>query len=557
MGTFYDFSLFRNAVLVLLGMIIPVLQVQALDDKLLTGDDFSAVEDFTLIDDSSDDIQVEEIDNSLVQVRSFTIENKRYIRYSQYYKGLEVVGRSVVGHFEGEGDKLSYEKASFSGKIARKIKLPIDKSSLSDQFRDSMAAFAQDDFYKRVGLKGQVEDLDTQAVIWIDKDENARLAYKVSFRILPDNGQQAWPHYLINAESREIFQYWNNIQGLYDDHGPGGNNKTGQYTFGQGGIPLLSVTKTNNVCSLINSHVRVVSLKNTWTTTSNLPPISYICGQNTGNQSNGAWSPGNDAYAFSNLVLAMYRDWYQVPVLTWPNGNIRQLVVLVNAGQNYENAYWDGNYLVFGDGAYSFHPLVSVTLMAHEMSHAFTGNHSGLYYANQSGAINEAFSDMSAIAAEYYLKQQSATAYQTVIGTSGIDWRIGDRISKGSFAMRSMDNPSAYSSAECDEVVSGCQRSWADVISASQQITLSKRQSYIVHKGSGVMNRAFVNIVNELNGNVRAAFALMVRSNMLYWTTTSTFSEAACGVVQAAQVDGINDQIITRSFRQVGVTPAC
>ncbi|MCL6268652.1 M4 family metallopeptidase [Sansalvadorimonas sp. 2012CJ34-2] len=548
---------FKWSLAVLASLLLLPLQVLAIDDDLLTGEDISSLEEFVLVDDASGDIEVGQVENALVQTRRFSVDNKRYVRYSQYFKGLEVVGRSVVGHFEGPVDKAGYDKAVFTGKVTRKIRIPVPEEYLSENFRNSIAAFAQDDFAGRAGVKGQVDNIDTQPVVWIDSDEKARVAYRVNFRVQPKDGRQMWPHYMIAAENNEIFQYWDNVQVLYKDQGPGGNGKTGKYVFGQGTIPDMEVTKTNNTCQLGNSNVKVISMNNGWRISSNPSPISYYCDQNTGAPVNGAWSPGNDAYVFTNMVVSMFKGWYQTPVLAWPNGNQKQLLVLVNVGQNYENAFWDGTYLAFGDGGYSYHPLVSVTIVAHELSHAFTSQHSGLFYANQSGAINEAFSDMAAIAAEYYLKQISNTAYQTVIGTSGIDWRIGDRISKGSFAMRSMYDPSAYSSAECESRVAGCDRSWNDVLTASQQISSDKRQSYIVHKGSGVMNRAFVNIVEGLNGDVRAAFALMVRANMLYWTTTTTFSEAACGVKQAAQVDGIDDRMITRSFQQVGVTPGC
>ena len=549
------FSINMRSFAALITLLMFPLQVQAIDDEMLTGDGIRSLEEFVLVDDSSDGIDVDKVENSLVQIRRFTLQNKRYIRYAQYYKGLKVVGRSVVGHFDGPVDQVGYEKAVFTGKVARKIQIPVPEQYVSEIFRDEIEAFARSEFDSKVGIKGPVTDIDTQPVIWIDSDEKARVAYRVSFRVQPNGAPPVWPHYLIAADNSEVIQYWNNVQGLYSDQGPGGNEKTGQYTFGLGGLPELQVLKQQNNCFLSNANVTVISMQNLWTIT-NGNPISFECGENTGAPTNGGWSPGNDAYAFANLVVSMYQNWYQTPVWAGPNGRQKQMILLVNVGQNVQNAFWDGSYFGFGDGGYAYHPFTSLSLVAHELSHAFTGQNSGLYYANQSGAINEAYSDMTAIAAEYYLKQLDTTAYHAVAGTTGIDWRFGDRISKGSFAVRSMSNPSAYGSAECESQVPGCDWSWSDVIEASQQIT-QKRQSYIVHRGSGVMNRAFVNIVEALNGDVRAAFALMVRSNMLYWTTTTTFSEAACGVKQAAQVDGINDQIITRAFEQVGVTPGC
>lgn len=60
-----------------------------------------------------------------------------------------------------------------------------------------------------------------------------------------------------------------------------------------------------------------------------------------------------------------------------------------------DNAYWDGEYINIGDGCKSYHPLCSADIIAHEIAHGFTEHTSGLVYDKQSGALNEAFSDMT------------------------------------------------------------------------------------------------------------------------------------------------------------------
>ncbi|CAM3508374.1 M4 family metallopeptidase [Parendozoicomonas haliclonae] len=529
----------------------------ALDDGMLTDVKVDELKQFVLVDDTTEDLDSDDFDHSLVQSRTFMLDNRRYVRYQQFYQGLEVVGRSVVGQYGKDAGRWQHAMGRFHGKLAQDLDVPVYSQYLTDEFRANISDYAQQDFDTRMGITGQVSKVDSQPVIWIKLDKEPVVAYKVSFRVQPEGGRVSWPHYLIAAEDNSIIDFWDNVQALYTDQAPGGNGKTGQYSFGAANMPSFSVSQQGNTCLLGNTLVKVVSLNNGWWVDNNPAPYSYDCDANSGDPANGAWSPENDAYVFSNLVVSMFQNWYNTPVLAQSNGTAKQLLVLVNVGQNYENAFWDGTYLAFGDGANSYYPLVSVSLVGHELSHAFTDSHSDLLYANQSGAINEAFSDMAAIAAEYYLKAFNAESYETIIGTSGIDWNFGDRIAKGNFAMRSLINPSAYSSAECESQVSGCEWTWQQMLKAADQIPLASRQSYIVHKGSGVMNRAFVKIVQALNGDVRRAFALMVRANMLYWTSTATFAEAACGVKQAAQVDGVNTSIVQTAFQQVGVTPGC
>src|SRR3546814_7592087 len=76
---------------------------------------------------------------------------------------------------------------------------------------------------------------------------------------------------------------------------------------------------------------------------------------------------------------------------------------------NYENAFWEPatQTMYFGDGASTFCPLVSLDVLAHEVSHGFTEQNSNLEYAYQPGGINEAFSDMAGEAAEFFFKGEN------------------------------------------------------------------------------------------------------------------------------------------------------
>ena len=60
----------------------------------------------------------------------------------------------------------------------------------------------------------------------------------------------------------------------------------------------------------------------------------------------------------------------------------------IHFGQSFENAFWDGKVITFGDGQSKFYPLVSMDIMAHELGHGFTEQHSGLVYAGQPGMVN-------------------------------------------------------------------------------------------------------------------------------------------------------------------------
>ena len=81
-----------------------------------------------------------------------------------------------------------------------------------------------------------------------------------------------------------------------------------------------------------------------------------------------------------------------------------QLRSTVHYDRNYNNAFWNGSQMVFGDGDGSvFSPLgASFDVMAHELTHGVTDFESDLIYQNESGALNEAFSDVFAAGAEAF-----------------------------------------------------------------------------------------------------------------------------------------------------------
>ena len=136
----------------------------------------------------------------------------------------------------------------------------------------------------------------------------------------------------------------------------------------------------------------------------------------------------NDAHHFGRVIFNMYRDYL---------GMMRpfnyQMVMKVHYSTNYENAFWDGTAMTFGDGASTFYPLVSLDVSSHEISHGFTENNSGLLYFGQSGGMNEAYSDMAGEAAEFYDRGSK-------------DWLVGAEVFKAAGALRYMCNCLLYPS---------------------------------------------------------------------------------------------------------------
>lgn len=87
-------------------------------------------------------------------------------------------------------------------------------------------------------------------------------------------------------------------------------------------------------------------------------------------------------------------------------------------GQDYDNAFWDGSRMVFGDGDGEVFARFTISLgvIAHELAHGFTQYTTPLEYKDQAGALNESVSDVFGALVEQYTAKQNAEDASWLIG---------------------------------------------------------------------------------------------------------------------------------------------
>lgn len=200
----------------------------------------------------------------------------------------------------------------------------------------------------------------------------------------------------------------------------------------------------------------------------------------------------------------------------------------VHYGNNYNNAFWDGTRMTYGDGnGVTFSPLVSLDVTGHEITHGVTEYSADLVYANESGALNESFSDIFGTAIEFYIE-----------GAAG-DWLIGEDIYLAGPALRSMENPN--SAGDPDTYFGNF---WAPLASSPNQFN----DYGGVHSNSGVQNFWFYLLsegssgVND-NGDAYSvsgigiddAAQIVYRNLTVYLTSNSRFIDARNGSINAAE----------------------
>ena len=443
--------------------------------------------------------------------RLFLLDRKtdlgvRNHRYQQTFRGLPIFGEHVVVNEDTNGNISTLFGRKVEG-LAREI--PAGKPRLSN---NSALAIG-----KSAGLGNRVGFMRTSAekselMIFVDDNGRAHKAYVVSyFADTRNGGAPTQPTVIINADNGRVLKQWDNLQHALIGTGPGGNTKTGQYEYGTN-YGYMDVTQSGTTCTMNNANVKTVNLNHGTTGTT---AFSYTCPRNTVKVINGAYSPLNDAHYFGSVIYNMYNAYIGKPPLTF------QLTMRVHYSNSYQNAFWDGSSMTFGDGGTTFYPLVSLDVASHEVSHGFTSQNSNQTYSGQSGGINEAYSDIAGEAAEYYMK-----------GTN--DFLVGADIFKGAGALRYMANPTQ------------------DGVSIAH--TSNYYAGLDVHYSSGIYNKAFHLLATTAGWNTQKAFQVFARANDLYWTASTDFNQGVCGVQTAASNLGYNVANVTAAFTAVGAT---
>lgn len=161
----------------------------------------------------------------------------------------------------------------------------------------------------------------------------------------------------------------------------------------------------------------------------------------------------------------------------------------VHFSNNYNNAFWNGSVMTYGDGSGSgsggFDPLTSLDVTAHEIGHGICSATSDLVYALESGAMNEGFSDIWAATIEHYAdpKETDAQPKRT--------WYLGEEIRAGN-PLRRLDFPKLKSDPD---TYGGTH--WYNVVGCTPS---SANDQCGVHNNSGVLNKFFFLLTDGATG---------------------------------------------------------
>lgn len=247
----------------------------------------------------------------------------------------------------------------------------------------------------------------------------------------------------------------------------------------------------------------------------------------------------NNAYDTSGFVRDYFKQTFN---LNSTDDKGMDIISNVHYGEKYNNAYWDGDEMTYGDGdGKEFQNFASaIDVVAHELMHGVTQFLANLEYQSQSGALNEHFSDVfGTIIKQKYLKQDISVA----------DWLIGDTVVTENFpgvAIRSMKAPGTANDFDnqpdhMDNYYSGA----AD--------------NQGVHINSGIPNKAFY--LTALQLGIDECALIWFETLKGLWRTANfndlldSLLKTTNALVDQDEVSDKAPRAITESFAAVGLIP--
>lgn len=445
-----------------------------------------------------------------------TIKSKgsTHVRMQQLHEGVRVWGGDIVTQV------ANGQFRSVKGNMVKNL----EGFNVKPTFEQSLAMRVAKGQYAS-GVKHASAKLDysresSELVIFPMAGRDAKLAWHVTFFTELQAGQAPglW-NYFIDAQSGEILAKYNAIHTVLEQgSGPGGNAKVARTWNMQ-----LDVEPDGANYKMDTARLRTTDMMNSTTGSGTVVsgPLTAV-----------GDAPENDGHGFAEQVLNMYQEWYGQNSIDNAGFIIKSRI---HYGSNYENAFWDGTQMTYGDGATTFHPLSgAIDVVAHEVSHGYTTFHSNLTYSGESGGMNESFSDIAGTIAEFYSEGAAA------------DFDLGEDIFKAANqALRYMCNPTA------------------DGVSIDHY---SNYAGQGVHFSSGIQNKAFCRAAKRFasgspdgtatQASVRRVGEAFFLANATKWTASSTFQQGCQGVLDAAtdlNFTAAEKTALRASFVDVGV----
>lgn len=338
------------------------------------------------------------------------------LKLQQMHNGIPVAGSILSAHIDETG-----VLTAVSGELVPASLLEtVDTSALLPPSKAAAAVSA--DLAAKLGSTPEIVQAENPSLVIFVEAGKARLAYSSEVEFLePEPGNV---RYFIDAETAGILTAYNQIHqvdpagkdAVAAGKGLKGDKKSIQTVKNREGSFLMDRTRGKGILTYDGANLLELPGK-LWKDTDGVFNKAY----------DGA---AVDAHVYAGRTFDYFQSLHG---RTSYDGKGARVISTVHYGKDYNNAFWSGSQMVYGDGdGILFSPLSgSLDVVAHELTHAVTASTAKLVYQGNSGAINESISDVfGALVEGHYSKRP--------------DWLIGEDIytpnQKGD-ALRSLADP--------------------------------------------------------------------------------------------------------------------
>ncbi|MGE5679314.1 MAG: M4 family metallopeptidase [Bacillota bacterium] len=438
----------------------------------------------------------------LFATSSFTDElSMTHVKYLQKHNGIRICSSELIIHFNPDG---SIE--SVNGNYLPTIEIDIKPAITSESAI----------FLAKSGLSGyRPVNEESELVIYL-KNNLPVLAYEVR---LPSKARPRMRVY-INAQSGEIIKKDDGLRydGAAKGTGVGLDGKSVSLnSFYSGGKYYLIDATLAMFKPPIDSLSGVISTYDAQNDTSEggYQKTYLVSDPNNDNNfnDNQRLRSAVSAHVYSRTVYEFYRTRFNRNSF---DGSGKTITNVVHYLENYNNAFWNGAFLTYGDGdGKAFSNLAgSLDVIAHEITHAVTEHTANLYYELQSGALNESISDV----------------FASLIDST--DWLIGEDIYTPGISgdgLRNMQDP------HNGQTYGDIQNGWLPA-HMSEFIELENTEEGDwggVHINCGIPNKAFYNTASVI-GHWKSG-KIWYRALTAYLASNAQFSDFRIACLNAAK----------------------
>ena len=445
-----------------------------------------------------------------------------HARFQQTVRGVPVSGAELMAHYDRVGRLTSIDAnyvPDLDG-IDVNPALTIDEA-LGKAHADVLARSPADASTLETTLK--------RLVVYAANEHLAspKLAYEYRVKAMKAKLPAIWV-VIIDAKTGEVLHRYSDLETIAAS-GTGVLGDTKQFEVTQGGSGFVMSATVNGI-----EHRTLTSQQQEAAGTDVVSSVATSW--DTGVVGQGA---AVDAHFFATKVSAYYRTAHQRNAVDGSGG---ALLSTVHYAQGLDNAFWDGTGMYYGDGARLFRPLcASLDVVGHEFTHGVTGSSSNLNYENQSGALNEAVSDIFGCFIAHAVQPDPVK-----------NWQLGTSASLSGGPIRDMANPQSVAEPQPANM--------STFVNTSEDNGGVHTNSGIINNAAYLMTMGGSNPVSQVRVAAGIGFEksekLWYRANTKYFMTTTNFGQAAQGVLQAAQDVGFTQNeinIVDCAFKAVGV----